>query len=96
MFQVEVKADINGVGVETTSYRGFTPEEIAERAVKKIVSISKEADPMVRAQAEAFKNRVYHVIVSACKDAINSDRTTLYNLFTNQGHKDMAEILRRL
>ena len=96
MFLVEVKAEVNSVGVETTQYRGFTPEEIAERAVQKIVSISEGADPMVKAQAEAFKSRVYHVILAACKDAINSDRTTLYNLFNKQGHEDMAEILRRL
>ena len=61
-----------------------------------MVSVSEGADPMVRAQAEAFKDRVYHVILAACKDAIKSDRTTLYNLFNKQGHADMAEILRRL
>jgi|TARA_R100001530_G_scaffold136060_1_gene115090 hypothetical protein len=96
MFNVEVKADINKVDVRTTEYRGFTPEEIASRAVEKIVSISEHADPMVKAQAEAFKSRVYHVIVTACKDAINSDRTTMYNLLTKQGHGDMANILRSL
>jgi hypothetical protein len=96
MFTVEVKAAVNGVGVETTNYRGFTPEEIAERAVNKVVYISEKTDPIIQAQAEAFKSRVYHVILAACKDAIKSDRTTLYNLFNKQGHEDMAEILRRL
>ena len=96
MFSVEVSANTNGVGVKTTQYRGFTPEEIAERAVEKIISVAEEADPMVRAQAEAFKGRVFHVIVAACKDAIRSDRTTLYNLLSKQGHEDMTEILRRL
>jgi len=96
MFSIEVKANTSGVGVSTTQYRGFTPEEIAERAVEKIVSVSEEAEPMVKAQAEAFKTRVFHVIVAACKDAIRSDRTTLYNLLSKQGHTDMAEILRRL
>ena len=96
MFSIEVKANTGGVEVNTPRYRGFTPEEIAERAVEKIVSVSEEADPMVKAQAEAFKTRVFHVIVAACKDAIRSDRTTLYNLLSKQGHADMAEILRRL
>ena len=96
MFQVEVKADTGKVGVETTQYRGFTPEEIAERAVSKIISISNDADPVIKVQAEAFRTRMYHVIVSACKDAISSDRTTLYNLFAKQGHEDMAEILRKI
>ena len=96
MFQVEVKADTGKVGVETTQYRGFTPEEIAERAVSKIISISNGADPVIKVQAEAFRNRMHHVIVLACKDAINSDRTTLYNLFAKQGHEDMADILRKI
>jgi len=51
---------------------------------------------VVTEQAEAFKGRVYHVIVKACKDAIQSDRTSLYNLLTQQGHEDMADILRKL
>jgi hypothetical protein len=95
MFTVEIKAEVNGIGVETTQYRGFTPEEISERAVNKVVYISESADPIVQAQAKAFKSRVYHVILAACNDAIKSDRTTLYNLFDKQGHKDMADILRK-
>jgi len=82
--------------VHTTEYRGFTPEEIAERAVPKIVFVAESADPEVREQAETFKNRLFHVIVKACNDAIESDRTTLANLLTQQGHEDMADILRRL
>ena len=82
--------------VYTTEHRGFTPEEIAERAVPKIVFVAESADPEVREQAETFKNRLFHVIVKACNDAIQSDRTTLTNLLTQQGHEDMADILRRL
>ena len=82
--------------VYTTEHRGFTPEEIAERAVPKIVFVAESADPEVREQAETLKNRLFHVIVKACNDAIESDRTTLANLFTQQGHEDMADILRRL
>ena len=82
--------------VHTTEYRGFTPEEIAERAVTKIVSVADGADPVVIEQAEAFKRRVFYVIVKAYKDAIQSDRTTLSNLLTEQGHEDMADILRKI
>ena len=82
--------------VHTTEYRGFTPEEISERAVGKIVSVADGAGPVAREQAEIFKRRIFHVIVKACNDAIQSDRTTLANLLKQQGHDDMAEILRRL
>ena len=82
--------------VHTTEHRGFTPEEIAKRSVGKIVSIAESADPAVREQAEAFKGRLFHVIVKACNDAIQSDRTTLSSLLTQQGHNDMADILRKI
>ena len=62
----------------------------------KVVSVAESADPEVREQAEAFKNRLFHVIVNACNDAIRSDRTTLTNLLDQQGHQDMAAILRKL
>ena len=96
MLNVVASVESGACEVHTTEFRGFTPEEIAQRAVGKIVSVAEGADPVVAEQAEAFKGRVYHVIVKACKDAIQSDRTSLYNLLTQQGHEDMANILRKL
>ena len=96
MLGLDVSMEPGTCSVYTTNHRGFTPEEIAERAVPKVVSVAEGADPEVREQAEAFKNRLFHVIVKACNDAIRSDRTTLTNLLTQQGHEDMADILRRL
>ena len=51
---------------------------------------------MLKAQAEAFKQRMYYVIVQACQDAILSNQTTLHNMLSKQGHEDMADIIRRL
>ena len=96
MLGVNVSIEPGICEVHTTEFRGFTPEEIAERAVPKIVFVAEGADPEVREQAEAFKNRLFHVIVKACNDAICSDRTTLINLLDQQGHKDMADILRKI
>lgn len=44
-----------GVRIMTTSGRGFTPEEISERALDKIIAISNEADPVIKKQAEEFR-----------------------------------------
>ena len=96
MFNVAVETSVGQVNVQTTCNRGFNSEEIALNAVDKIISISETADPAIKAQAEAFKERMYWVIVAACDQAIKSDRTTLYNLFKSNGHADMAEILRTL
>ena len=96
MFKLAVDSSIGDVVVKTTEHRGLSPEELAERAVEQIVSVSSSVDPIVRQQAEAFKNRIYHVVLGIIKQAIKSDRTTLVNEFIQQGHPDIADILRRL
>ena len=63
MFSVEVSASPGSVNVQTTQGRGMNSEEIAANAVAKIISISDTADPVIKAQAEAFKERMYWVIV---------------------------------
>ena len=96
MFKLAVESNIGDVVVKTTEHRGLSPEELAERAVEQIVSVSSSVDQIVRQQAEAFKNRIYHVVLGIIKQAIKSDRTTLVNEFIQQGHPDIADIIRRL
>ena len=96
MFKLAVESNIGEVVVKTTENRGLAPEELAERAVEQIVSVSSSVDPVVRQQAEAFKNRIYHVVLGIIKQAIKSDRTTLSNEFIQQGHPELVDILRRL
>ena len=96
MIKLAVDSSIGDVVVKTTENRGLSPEELAERAVEQIVSVSDSVDPIVRQQAEAFKNRIYHVVLGIILQGIRSDRTTLMNEFIQQGHPDIADILRRL
>ena len=96
MFKMSVESNLGDVVVKTTERRGLSPEELAERAVEQIVSVSSSVDPIVKQQAEAFRNRIYHVVLGIIKQAIKSDRTTLINEFIQQGQSDTADILRRL
>lgn len=84
------------VEVHTTSNRGFTPEEIAERAANKIISISDDANPAIRAQAHAFRKQIVKLLGIYMREAIKSDRTTVYNALTDAGHKELAELIRKL
>ena len=52
MISVSTTMDVGSVLVETTEGRGFTPEEIAERCLDKIVSVADTALPEVQAQAQ--------------------------------------------
>ena len=84
------------VKVKTTHGRGFTPEEIAKRCVEKIISVSDNANPIIRDQAKAFKGNIEKILVFYMREAIRSDRTTIYNALSDAGHKDLAELIRRL
>ena len=84
------------VDVQTTNNRGFTPEEIAERCVDRIVSVSDQADPMVKAQAHAYKQELIKTVTFYMKEAINSDRVTVYNAIKDAGYDKLAEHIRRM
>lgn len=81
------------VAVLTTEGRGFTPDEIADRALAKIMYVSKDANPLIRDQAEAFKENIRETLVFYLKQAVQSDRTTLANRLREAGHSDLIKIL---
>jgi len=84
------------VQVETVSHRGFTPEEIAERCVNKIISVSDSAHPAIREQANAFRKQLVTLVAFYIREGIKSDRTTIYNELCNAGQPKLAELIRRL
>lgn len=83
------------VSVTTTQNRGLTPEELAKMCTDKIMHVSDNAAPEIREQAKAYKNVVEAVVLKYLKQAVSSDRTTMYNALANAGHGDVAEIVRR-
>ena len=51
------------VEVQTTQHRGFTPEEVADRCLTKLLSVSDTAPPAIRDQAIAYKEHMRAVLV---------------------------------
>ena len=84
------------VTVETTNNRGFTPEETAKRCVDKIVGISDNSHPAIRDQAHAYRKEIETIIALYMKQAIKSDRTTVYNALKDSGNPKLAEYIRRM
>tara|TARA_R100001244_G_scaffold130801_1_gene103294 strand:- start:698 stop:994 length:297 start_codon:yes stop_codon:yes gene_type:complete len=84
------------VEVHTTNNRGFTPEEVAHHCANKIISISNNTHPGIQAQAYAFKGHIEKTIAFYMREAIKSDRTTVYNALMDAGHPELAESIRRL
>lgn len=84
------------VQVHTTDNRGFTPEEVAARCADRLVAVSDTAPPVIRDQARAFKVQVEKTVAHYMREAIASDRTTVYNALKDAGHPELAELIRRL
>jgi len=84
------------VKVHTTDHRGFTPEEVAERCVDKLISVSDSANPLIRDQAHAFRKQMHMLISFYMREAISSDRVTIYNALVDAGHPELAKAIRRL
>ena len=96
MFSVDVVSSIGSVGVKTTQNKGLSPEYWTERIMERLVQVSDNADPMVQAQARAYKDAIENVVLLYMKQAIVSDRSTVAGLLDKQGHEEMAKIIRRL
>ena len=87
---------LGNIEVHSTKNKRHDPEFWAAQATKKIVSISDNAPEHIKQQALAFQNQVYTVILYTIKNAIKSQNTTYSNILSEQGHEDMAKILREL
>jgi hypothetical protein len=88
--------EVGNVLVTTTKNKGHSIEFWADSAANRIVSVGGNCHPLIAQQAEAFKEDVKKVVAFYLAEAVKSDRTTLIAKLENQGHQDMADILRRL
>jgi len=93
---IPFEMSVGSVEVRTTNNRGFTPEEVAELCVDRLMIVSNDAPPAIKDQALAHKERMKAVIAVYMKQAIQSDRTTVYNAINDAGHKKLAEYIRKL
>ena len=96
MFSFETDTKIGELDVTTTNYRGHTIEEVAEMATDKIISISKTAPAPIREQAHVFKETCKKIVAYYMQEAVNNHMCTICNALEKQGHKDLANIIRRL
>ena len=89
-------SEIGNALVFTSDNGGHSPEDIAEMALNKIMQVSDSAPPVIREQAYAHRQSLKEVLVFYMNRMCQSERTTIWALMKQQGHDDMAEIIRRL
>jgi len=95
-FKLDMPRDEQVVLVNTSDNRGFTPEELSEQCVQKLISVSDTAPPAIRDQARAYQKHIETFVAYYMRQAIRSDRTTVYNALNDAGHPDLADLIRRL
>ena len=95
MFNVGV-SQTGKVNVMTSDQGGLTNEQISDLAVDKIVSISNDAPPHIRQQANQFREHLkkvlYHYLLLARKE----ERASIVHILRSNGQKATAEYIRRL
>lgn len=88
--------EMGSVQVFTTQNRGFTPEEIADRALNKIIYIGEQSHPVIVEQAKAFKESIRAVLISYLHEAQQSERITIQAKLSLQGRDDLSKIIGEL
>tara|TARA_R100000306_G_scaffold53597_1_gene50365 strand:- start:1070 stop:1360 length:291 start_codon:yes stop_codon:yes gene_type:complete len=96
MLGSEGNAGVSDPLVFATTNRGHSPEEMAEMAMNKIMFVSSDAPPAIRDQALAHRENLKDILIFYMNRMAQSERTTIWALLRNQGHRDLAEIIRRL
>ena len=96
LMSMDLERDRPLVAVHTTNNRGFTPDEVAARCADKLVFVADTAPKEIADQARAFKSHIERVVAMYMREAIASDRTTVYNALKDAGHPELAELIRRL
>lgn len=86
--------EVSSVRVMTTHGRGCTPEEVAERALAKIINIGDKSHPLLRDQAREFQDNLRHLLVFYMYEAINSHNTTVGNRLREAGHPEIIPLLK--
>jgi hypothetical protein len=81
------------VVVLTTNNRGFTPDEVAERALDKIIYVGGNSHPFIREQAEAFRENIRQILVFYMEEAIKSHSTTVAARLREVGHPELIKLL---
>jgi hypothetical protein len=93
---MSLAANIGSVIVHTTEYRGATPEELAERAVDRIIYVGKDSHPAIIQQAVAYKENIRHVLELYFREAQAAERATICGKLMQQGRDDLSTLIQNL
>jgi len=89
----DLETAIGTVQVMTTSGRGFSAEELAERALDQIINVGDNAPPVIAEQARAFRENLREVLIYFMREAMRSRNVTLAAKFTEAGFPELTKLI---
>ena len=87
------EAILGSVQVMTTSGRGFSAEELAERALGQIIDVGDNAPPVIADQARAFRENLRVILTYYMHEAMRSRNVTLASKFTQAGFPELVKLI---
>lgn len=86
----------NATALVSPPGRGWTPEDIAERFMARLIVVAETAPPPIRDQAEAFRAQAHALALFYLREAVRSDRTTVANRLREAGFRDSAALVQEI
>ena len=90
---MNVQGAFDGIKVLTKDHGGFSPDQLADRALDKIIQVGDNSHPLVREQALAFREHIRAVLVFYMNEAVKFDRVTLAYKLREAGHPELIKLL---
>jgi|TARA_Y100000310_G_scaffold341630_1_gene441414 hypothetical protein len=94
MLSVDAGTAVGEAVARTTEEGGFTPEQVAEMALEKIIHVSDGTVAPLREQAHAFKRYIRDTLLFYMRFAIEQDRATVCADLRKAGYDELAKQLR--
>jgi hypothetical protein len=85
-------SELGNVVVMATNNRGASVEEIAARALDKIISVGNESHPLLRDQAVAYKEQIRSVLEYYMAEAIKAEHTNIRNRLRETGCAEITPL----
>jgi hypothetical protein len=89
----ELETAIGTVQVMTTNGRGFSAEELAERALNQIINVGDNAPPVIAEQARAFRENLREVLIYFMREAMRSRNVSLAAKLTGAGLPELVKLI---
>ena len=91
-----ISVEVGSVSVITTNDSTLGPDHWAKRASDQIMSVGKDAHPLIAEQALEFKKFIYNAVNYYMYEAIKEDRSRIVTMLRSADHNDLANSVEKL